>query len=160
MVAGAGRSGTGSDPARFDRETHARIGRACGLGPAGLTERSVRVLILEDDPLIGLDLQSIVEGCGHQVIGLCESLADMRTHLGPEPAGGKPDFAFLDIDLPDGKSFDIASRLHERRIPFAFVSGSRQGDVPEHLRHARFIAKPYGHSAIRNTLRLDQRLAC
>ena len=28
-----------------------------------------RVLILEDDPLIGLDLQAIVEADGHEVIG-------------------------------------------------------------------------------------------
>ncbi len=114
----------------------------------------MRILILEDDPLVALDLQLVVEGCGHEVIGPCGSLAAMRANL-----GARPDFAFLDIDLPDGKSFELASGLNERCIPFAFVSGSRQGEVPEHLRHARFIPKPFAHAAIRNTLRLDYRLA-
>lgn len=114
----------------------------------------MRILILEDDPLVGLDLQGLVEDCGHHVIALCETLSLMRSRL-----SDAPDFAFLDIDLPDGKSFDLAGHLVERGVPFAFVSGSRQCEVPEHLRHARFIAKPYGGAAIRNALALENRLA-
>lgn len=115
----------------------------------------MRILILEDDPLIALDLQGIVESCGHQVVGPCESLARAHSEL-----GGSLDFALLDIDLPDGKSFEVAARLDERHIPFAFVSGSRLGDLPLHLRHARFIAKPYGPAAIRSCFPADARIAC
>lgn len=115
----------------------------------------MRILILEDDPLIALDLQLIVEGCGHEVVHLCESLAELRDHL-----DDGPDFAFLDVDLPDGKSYELAARLDERRVPFAFVSGSRPGELPEHLRHAHFIPKPYSHAAIRNSLAGERRLAC
>lgn len=104
---------------------------------------SVRVLILEDDPLIALDLRAIVEGDGHEVIGVCDSLAEGRTRLADQF-----DFALLDIDLTDGKSFDFASALTERHIPFAFVSASRRSEVPWHLRGALFIAKPYGKAAI------------
>lgn len=115
----------------------------------------MRILILEDDPLLGLDLQDIVEGCGHEVIALCETLASMRQRL-----ADRPDFAFLDIDLPDGKSYEIASRLEEHQVPFAFVSGSVKGDLPDHLRHARFISKPYANAAIRNALTVERRVAC
>lgn len=104
---------------------------------------TVRVLILEDDPLIALDLQSIVEGRGHEVVGVCDTLAEGRIRL----ADGF-DFALLDIDLSDGKSFDFASTLSERDIPFAFVSASRRSDVPAHLRGAHFIPKPYAEAAI------------
>lgn len=115
----------------------------------------MRILILEDDPLLALDLQCIVEGCGHEVVGLCSTLASMGRRV-DDPV----DFAFLDVDLPDGKSFGIATRLEERRVPYAFVSGSRQGELPEHLRHARFVAKPYSPASIRNQLRIDAPLAC
>ena len=115
----------------------------------------MRILILEDDPLIAIDLQCIVEGCGHEVAGVADSLARMNALIDEAV-----DFAFLDVDLPDGKSYGIASRLEDRRIPYAFVSASRQGDIPEHLRHARFVAKPYGQAAIRNSLRADQPIAC
>ena len=103
----------------------------------------MRVFILEDDPFIALDLQAIVESGGHEVVGLHASLAQARDHLGEAF-----DFALLDIDLPDGKSFDIATILKERLIPFAFVSGSRRSDLPAGLRDMRFIAKPYAEAAV------------
>jgi CheY-like chemotaxis protein len=103
----------------------------------------MRVFILEDDPFIALDLQAIVESGGHEVVGVHGSLAQAREHL-----GRAFDFALLDIDLPDGKSFGIAAVLKERLIPFAFISGSRRGDLPAALRDVRFIAKPYAESAV------------
>jgi DNA-binding response OmpR family regulator len=102
-----------------------------------------RVLILEDDPLIALDLQSIVEGEGHEVVGVCGSLAEARHR-----AGEDVDFALLDIDVLDGKSFDFAASLTQRDIPFAFVSGSLRSEVPSHLTHAQFIPKPFAETAI------------
>lgn len=114
----------------------------------------MRIVILEDDPLIALDLQVIVESCGHEVVRMCTTLADMLPGVDDET-----DFALLDVDLPDGKSYDVATRLDRNHVPFAFVSGSRQGELPEHLRHARFVAKPYSAAAIRNTLNCEHRLA-
>lgn len=114
----------------------------------------MRILILEDDPLIALDLQAIVEDCGHEVVGPCENVSEARKAL-----AAPLDFAFLDVDLPDGKSFAVATALEERRVPFVFVSGSRQSDLPHHLSHARFIAKPYRHTAIRSSLAVERRLA-
>jgi CheY-like chemotaxis protein len=108
----------------------------------------VRVLILEDDPLIALDLQLLVEGVGHQVVEVCGNLSAARRHL-----SGGVDFALLDVDLPDGKSFEVASCLDEKQIPFAFVSASAVAELPAHLRHARFIAKPYQPTAIISSLR-------
>ncbi|MDB5512209.1 MAG: hypothetical protein JWR08_1692 [Enterovirga sp.] len=107
----------------------------------------MRVLILEDDPLTALDLQIVVESCGHDVVSLCDTVAAARRH-----ASDDLDFAFLDIDLPDGKSFDFAARLAERQVPFAFVSASSPCELPGPLRHMPFIAKPYHHAAIRHSL--------
>lgn len=111
---------------------------------------TVRVLILEDDPFIALDLCSIVEAEGHEVVGVCASLAQARTHL-----ADAFDFALLDIDLADGKSFDVASVLADREIPFAFVSASQRSEVPLHLRGARFIAKPYEEATILRSLPVE-----
>jgi DNA-binding response OmpR family regulator len=117
------------------------------LGGSGVT---VRVLILEDDPFIALDLCSIVEAEGHEVVSVCASLAQARTHL-----ADAFDFALLDIDLADGKSFDVASVLADREIPFAFVSASQRSEVPLHLRGARFIPKPYEEAAILRSLPVE-----
>ncbi len=108
---------------------------------------SLRILILEDDPFIAWDLQAIVEGEGHEVVGVCDSLVEARRRL-----ADTFDFALLDIDVADGKSFEVASRLNERKIPFAFVSASERSELPPDLRGARFIPKPYQESAIVQTL--------
>ncbi|NIX76145.1 response regulator [Microvirga sp. c23x22] len=113
----------------------------------GRWRRGVRVLILEDDPLIALDLQAILENDGHEVVSVCDSLAEARGHL-----EDGFDCALLDIDLVDGKSFGVATVLMERHIPFAFVSASHPGEVPDTLRVASFIAKPFEEEAILRSL--------
>ena len=51
--------------------------------------------------------------------------------------------ALLDIDVVGGKTFEVAANLLQRGTPFAFVSGSTPGDVPEPLRNVRFLRKPF-----------------
>lgn len=108
----------------------------------------MRILILEDDPFIAMDLQAIVEGQGHEVVGAFDTLAEAREHL-----GDGFDFALLDIDVTDGKSFGIAAALLERRIPFAFVSASRPSELPAGLRGASFIPKPFEEATILRSLK-------
>lgn len=112
----------------------------------------MRILILEDDPLIALDLQLIVEDEGHEVIGPCASVAEAQDHAGLAHAGHAIDLALLDVDLPDGKSFDLAARLIGGGVPVSFVSASTRAELPAHLGHVAFIAKPYQHAAIRKSL--------
>jgi CheY-like chemotaxis protein len=107
----------------------------------------MRILIVEDDPLIALDLQIIVEGEGHEVMGPVATLTEAHAYLNESF-----DFAFLDIDVVGGQTFEVASRLNERSIPFAFVSASRRSDVPEQLGGVFFIAKPFTESAVVRTL--------
>jgi DNA-binding response OmpR family regulator len=132
-----------------EREAAAPVGPRADHGRhSPYTERLVRILILEDDPIIALDLQMILESAGHEVVEVCDKLAKIRSNLGLVF-----DFALLDVDLPDGKSYGVASLLDVRKIPFAFVSASRESERPANLRHAPFIAKPYHKAAIVNSVR-------
>jgi CheY-like chemotaxis protein len=103
----------------------------------------VRILILEDDPFIALDLQAILESEGHEIVGVFDSLSEAYEHL-----EDGFDYALLDIDVVGGKSFGVAAALAERRIPFAFVSASHPGDLPQSLRPVAFIPKPFEEKAI------------
>ena len=114
----------------------------------------MRILILEDDPLIALDLQDTVEDAGHEVVAVCPSVAAARARIAEAI-----DFALLDVDLTDGKSFDIAAALHCLGVPFAFVSGSSRDEVPPHLANATFIAKPFLPAAVVRTLPCERRAA-
>jgi DNA-binding LytR/AlgR family response regulator len=98
----------------------------------------VRILIVEDDPFVALDLECIVSDALDAEICTASTLAQARL-CARQPL----DFAFLDIDMPDGKIFDVAAELRRRRVPFAFVSGALLSDAPAILRDAPFISKPY-----------------
>jgi DNA-binding response OmpR family regulator len=103
----------------------------------------VRILILEDDPFIASDLQTILEDEGHEIVGVFGSLAETYEHIEDDF-----DYALLDVDVVGGKSFGVANALTERHIPFAFVSASSPGDLPHSLRQVAFIPKPFEERVI------------
>lgn len=103
----------------------------------------MRILILEDDPFIAMDLQAILEERAHEIVGVYSSIQDAKEHL-----WDNFDYALLDIDVIGGKSFEIAEELRRRRIPFAFVSASLPCDMPVSLKEASFIPKPFEEAAI------------
>jgi DNA-binding response OmpR family regulator len=53
------------------------------------------------------------------------------------------DFALLDIDVTNGKTFEIARALTSKNVPFAFVTGSLKEHLPVDLGDATFIGKPF-----------------
>lgn len=106
------------------------------------------VLIVEDNPIIALDLRDLVmENTDADVVmsGTVASTAELLD----QPF----DFAFFDVDLPDGKSYGLASQMLARNIPFVFVSGSRRKDLPAELRDVPFVSKPFLPCDIARALR-------
>jgi len=100
----------------------------------------IRVLIVEDDPFIAMDIESAVAdqlGDGIELI-VVESVAEARRMAAKTLA-----CALLDIDVVGGKTFDVASALQDSGTPFAFVSGSAPHEVPAALRGVRFLRKPF-----------------
>ncbi len=107
----------------------------------------IRILIVEDDPFIAMDIESAVAeqlGAGAELI-IVESVKQAQTI-----SASMLSCALLDIDVVGGKTFDVAASLLQKGTPFAFVSGSTPGDVPEHLRQVRFLRKPFTTREIAN----------
>jgi DNA-binding LytR/AlgR family response regulator len=111
----------------------------------------MRILILEDDPLTALDIKGLVESAVEAEIVMCASVRSTKSHL-TEPF----DFAFLDIDVADGKSFEIAELLLGAGVPFVFVSGSTPSTVPAKFKSATFVAKPFSGQALLQALKADR----
>jgi DNA-binding LytR/AlgR family response regulator len=111
--------------------------------------RQRRVLIVEDDPMVALDLEAILLGAteGITEIAVAGSVGEALRVL--DEAGF--DAAFLDIDVRDGRTFGLAGQLHARGTPFAFVSGARRDEVPPHLQQVPFLPKPYDPQDIEQT---------
>jgi DNA-binding LytR/AlgR family response regulator len=97
-----------------------------------------RILIVEDEPFTAMDLEAIVTAVVPAVVVKKASVASTKDVL-DEPF----DFAFLDVDVTNGKTYEIAQILGKKRVPFAFVSGSLPADLPQELRGAPFIPKPF-----------------
>ena len=100
----------------------------------------IRVLIVEDDPFIAMDIEfAVAEQLGFEAeLIIVESVTQAR-----RVTASKLSCALLDIDVVDGKTFEVAASPLQNGTPFAFVSGSAPSEVPEHLRAVRFLRKPF-----------------
>lgn len=111
--------------------------------------KPARVLVVEDEPLVALQLQSDLEGDGHHVVGPVGNLVQGMALAQKEDI----DAAFVDVSLGDETSAQIADQLLARRIPFVFATGYT--DVlmlPEHLRTVPRLAKPYAIDDVRRVM--------
>src|SRR5262245_18138140 len=99
-----------------------------------------RILIVEDEGLVALQLQQDVERAGHQVVGPARSLKHGLLLASQE----RIDAALLDVRLGQETSAAIAEQLLARSIPFAFTTGYADNVMlPDHLRQAPKLSKPY-----------------
>ncbi|MEQ6250723.1 response regulator [Sulfitobacter sp. HNIBRBA3233] len=103
---------------------------------------SPKVLIVEDEHLIALDMKQTLVSNGYEVVEIANEPDTALAYLAVE----KPDVALLDLNLGDGHtSFEVALRLKELGCPFVFVSGYSRStfDLPENLADTPWIAKPF-----------------
>lgn len=100
----------------------------------------IRVLIVEDDPFIAMDIESAV---AEQLGSAAELIVVESITQAHQASASKLSCALLDIDVVGGKTFDVAASLLAKGTPFAFVSGSTPSDVPERLRSVPFLRKPF-----------------
>jgi CheY-like chemotaxis protein len=98
-----------------------------------------RVLVVEDDPFIAMDLQDILAAHGAEVLGPVPTVPAALAAIGAE----RPNAVLLDVNLRGTKSVPVAAALRAAGIPFVLVTGySRsQLDEPE-MREVPIIPKP------------------
>jgi DNA-directed RNA polymerase specialized sigma24 family protein len=100
------------------------------------------VLVIEDEPMIAMDLESIVEGLGHKVMAVARTHAEAVKAIAHE----KPGLVLADIQLADGSSgLDAVNEmLGSFQVPVIFITAYPDrlltGERPE---PAFLITKPY-----------------
>jgi DNA-binding response OmpR family regulator len=98
-----------------------------------------RILVVEDEFLIALDIAAALEGGGFAVVGPLGSVDEALGLLEREAIDG----ALLDANL-GGHSVDrLADALATRGVPFAFVSGYGPEQLPTAHRGAPLVRKPF-----------------
>lgn len=81
----------------------------------------MRVLIVEDEALVALELEGMLALAGHEAVGLADDLSSAVTAAEAE----RPDLALVDIQLAQGASgLDVAAALKARGVPVLFATGN------------------------------------
>jgi DNA-binding response OmpR family regulator len=98
------------------------------------------VLVLEDEPLIAIDLEDILQRAGFHDIVTISSRADAQQWLSTHT----PSIAVVDPHLRDGMCIEVIRTLTERKVPFVVHSGERPEDAEEDngFHKGHWVAKP------------------
>ena len=119
---------------------------------------SSRVLIVEDDYLIALDVEDALLGAGYEICGIAESESQALAMA----AATHPDFAVVDISLSPGDGRIVARKLTRQfAIDVLFASG--QCDDVKDLEGSGALAclpKPYDPTDVPLALKAISDLSC
>ena len=114
------------------------------------TRASPRILLVEDNFLVGSSLRTMLEGRGFRVTGPAATVGDGLT-LARE---GEFEGAVLDINIIGGTSAPIADLLQARDCPVVFVTGYGSPNMlPASLLRLRRLNKPIDGESLEAALR-------
>jgi CheY-like chemotaxis protein len=106
-----------------------------------------RVLVVEDEALIGLLLKDMLEDLGYAIVGPIarydEALAAARE--------SEFELAILDVNLGGKSGTSIADILAKRGIPFAFATGYGH-QLAKQYSHVPNLQKPFEQDELRRAL--------
>jgi two-component sensor histidine kinase/CheY-like chemotaxis protein len=109
-----------------------------------------RFLIIEDEPLIALDMAGSLEGAGAEVMGLIGTAEEALALV----ESTRPDAALLDGNLRGQAVGEIAASLTRHKVPFLFVTGYGRKSLPEAFGKAPMLAKPFSRAQLLEAARL------
>ena len=117
--------------------------------------KTLDFLIVEDEALLAMDIEAIVEDCGHRVVADAASLDEVEAlnHI------AAPDVALVDVQLAQGSSgLDVSSLIQARwrGTLIVFVTANPK-KLPADFGGAHgVIAKPFSRSGLMAALNYIQ----
>lgn len=110
----------------------------------------MKVLVVEDNFIAGLDMTQRLTAFGCEVLGPFAGVEEVLELLKTTT----PDGAFLDFSLRNETSIPIAEALQEEGCPFAFVTGySEPPGFPDSFAGYPRVSKPFDSQALETVLR-------
>jgi CheY-like chemotaxis protein len=117
-----------------------------GSSPDAASSR--RVLVVEDEMLIGMLLEDMLTDMGHVVVGVAPRVNDALAAVQKEAF----DLAILDVHLNGQAVFPVAEALIERGIPFVFATGYGERGLPDQYRTRPILQKPFARNDLEKIL--------
>ena len=114
----------------------------------------LKVLIVEDEALLAMELESLVEEAGHSVVGWATSSSEAKSMVESTDA----DIAFVDIHLTDGPTgVEVAEYIGQKKSSVGGFMTANPKRIPDHFAGAiGVIAKPYTMNGLTSALRYLQ----
>jgi DNA-binding response OmpR family regulator len=114
----------------------------------------LRLLLVEDEPFIALDLELLSTSAGHEVVGVADSL---ETALAMA-ASAAPEAALVDINLRDGFSGVNISRAltGDARVRVGFVTGNAEQIPADFAGALAVLEKPFTQAGVEEMLGILQ----
>lgn len=106
--------------------------------------RGKRVLVVDDEPIVAMDIEAALTDNGVEVVGPAGSIESAQALI---DAGGFQ-AALLDVNLGGRKVDELAAALTRLNIPFAFLTGYERKDLPQPFRQAPMLAKPFSRAEV------------
>ncbi|MCF3933210.1 PAS domain-containing protein [Acuticoccus sp. M5D2P5] len=97
------------------------------------------VLIVEDSSLTAMDLEMVLEDAGATVVGIARTVEAAQAILAQKDV----DVAVVDRNLQGEHTNELARHLLAEKIPFVFVTGYSDGNVPDDLVDVPLMNKPF-----------------
>jgi signal transduction histidine kinase/CheY-like chemotaxis protein len=98
-----------------------------------------RLLVIEDEPLVALDITGILTDAGAALVNAVGSAREALEIIESKSW----DAALLDGNLHGQPVDEIAAALTRRRIPFVFITGYGREGLPQGFRSAVVLSKPF-----------------
>jgi CheY-like chemotaxis protein len=103
-----------------------------------------RFLVVEDEPLVALDIVAGLEDAGAKVHGQAGTVKDAMRII----ESASFDAALLDANLCGEPVDEIAAALTRRKVPFLFVTGYGSASLPPAFGKATLLAKPFSQQQL------------
>jgi PAS domain S-box-containing protein len=103
-----------------------------------------RLLLVEDEALVGMMMSDILVDLGFSIIGPFTRISDAMKVLGKETFQA----AILDINVRGDMVYDLADAVLARNIPIVFVTGYSSEAIEERFKTIPVLQKPVDRSAL------------
>jgi DNA-binding response OmpR family regulator len=110
----------------------------------------LRLLVIEDESLIALELEDLLIELGHRVVEVCGTVS--RALALVDRYAGEIDGAILDANLGGTSATAIARRLEAQAVPFLIASGYTADELRDLGLEGPRIGKPYRKQEIASAL--------
>jgi PAS domain S-box-containing protein len=134
-------------PAHARANTGADMAAPKGVGRTSLlaaadprrTLEGKRVLVIEDEPLVSMEMESNLSAAGCEIVGPAATLDRAKALV----EAADYDAALVDVNLKGQPVDELATLLTKKNRPFAFVTGYGRDALPSGFRGAVVLGKPF-----------------